>query len=186
MDLILGSQSPRRRELLARMGLEFDIKVADIDETMDCEKAPEVEVARISGEKASAIGAISSENNLIITADTIVVLDGKVLGKPRDEADAVAMLTSLSGRSHQVMTAVSLLQHGVCQTFVETTLVTFRTILPQEIQDYVATGEPLDKAGSYGIQGLGGVFVSGISGDYYNVVGLPICRLSQALQALGN
>lgn len=185
MKLILGSQSPRRQELLARLGLDFEIKVADIDETMDGEKSPEVEVARISQEKARKIGETSSENDLIITADTIVVLDGKVLGKPKDKADATAMLTALSGRTHQVMTAVSLGKQGGVETFVETTFVTFRPLLPHEIHYYVVTGEPLDKAGSYGIQGLGGVFVASIQGDYYNVMGLPICRLSQVLKDQG-
>ncbi|MFI3313031.1 MAG: Maf family protein [Eubacteriales bacterium] len=185
MKLILGSQSPRRRELLARLGLEFDIKVADIDETMDGAIAPKVEVARISKEKALEIGRISPEDALIITADTIVVLDEKVLGKPKSSEDAVSMLTALSGREHQVMTAVTLGKDGQFDTFVETTSVTFRQVLPHEIACYVASGEPLDKAGSYGIQGLGGAFVAGIQGDYYNVMGLPICALSQRLRAHG-
>ncbi len=167
------------------MGLEFQIKVADIDETMDSGLAPVDEVLRIAREKAMAIGKISGEDDLIIAADTIVVLGEKVLGKPKNTQDAVSMLTALSGQTHRVVTGVALLRGGVCHTFAETTSVTFRKLLPGEIHFYVETAEPLDKAGSYGIQGLGGAFVSQICGDYYNVMGLPICALSQELRAIG-
>ncbi len=181
--LILASASPRRRELLGKMGLDFDVITADVDETMDPQKAPQEEVARLSRRKAEAVAAHPSQ--ILVAADTIVVCDETILGKPRDEADAVAMLTLLSGKTHQVMTGVTVRQGTRVETAVEITDIHFRTLSQQEILAYVATGEPMDKAGAYGIQGLAGLFVTGIHGDYYNVVGLPVCRLAGMLRTFG-
>jgi septum formation protein len=227
MKLILGSQSPRRRELLGRMGLEFSVLTAEIDETKFETEDPEESVCRICREKAFAVAnrlwldncSLSTVNcSLVLTADTIVVLDGKIMGKPRDEAEARAMLRALSGREHAVFTAFTLLPAGTqnettgnrkqetgdgstdCRdqsadwsrndmfeafTHCEKTAVKFRELTEAEIAAYVATGEPMDKAGAYGIQGLGSMLVEGVRGDYFTVMGLPICRLAQALKRYG-
>ena len=182
MNLILASASPRRKELLALFGVPFTIRVADIDETMDPSLAPADEVARVSRCKAMAVPA--EDQDVVIAADTIVVCEGKVLGKPRDKAHAVAMLTLLSGREHQVMTGCTLRRGDHCETFTEITNIHFRNLTPQEIQRYVDSGEPMDKAGSYGIQGGAALFCTHMVGDYYNVMGLPVCRLYQALNTL--
>ncbi len=206
MELILGSQSPRRRELLERMGLRFRVLTAEIDETKYETEDPEESVCRICREKAFAVAKrlwldncpLSTVNcQLVLTADTIVVLDGKILGKPRDEAEARAMLTALSGREHAVYTAFTLLpvpemqnakckmQNETCVTHCEKTYVKFRDLSAAEIAAYVATGEPMDKAGAYGIQGLGALLVEGIRGDYFTVMGLPVCRLAIELKRYG-
>ena len=182
MNLILASASPRRKELLALFGIPFTIRVADIDETMDPNLAPADEVARVSRCKAMAVEA--GADDVVIAADTIVVCEGKVLGKPRDKAHAVAMLTLLSGRDHQVMTGCTLRSGDHCETFTEITNIHFRDLTPGEIQRYVDSGEPMDKAGSYGIQGGAALFCTHMVGDYYNVMGLPVCRLYQALNTL--
>ncbi len=181
--LILASQSPRRRELLGMLGLTFDVIAADVDETMDPGKAPEEEVGRLSRLKALAVPRLPEQ--IVLAADTIVVCHGTVLGKPGDEAQAREMLTMLSGRAHQVMTGLTLVRGDRVETAVEITDLHFRELSPGEIDAYIATGEPMDKAGSYGIQGLAGIFVTGIRGDYYNVVGLPICRLTRMLRSFG-
>lgn len=178
--LILASQSPRRKELLGLFGLPFTVRVADIDETMDPEMAPDREVARVSRAKAQAVAREAAD--VVIAADTIVVLDGKVLGKPADPADAERMLTALSGRDHQVMTGVTVLRGDQCLTHTEITDIHFRPLSPAEISRYVATGEPMDKAGAYGIQGGAALFAENLHGDYYNVMGLPVCRLWQMLR----
>ena len=183
MNLILASASPRRKELLGLFHIPFEIRVADIDETMDPEKAPFDEVARVSRRKAEAVAR--KPEDVVIAADTIVVCEGAVLGKPRDEEEARAMLRLLSGRDHQVMTGCTVLTDDHCVTFTEVTDLHFRELTDKEIETYVASGEPMDKAGSYGIQGFGCVLVSGIQGDYYNVVGLPVCRLAQVLEQFG-
>lgn len=180
MAVILASQSPRRRELLRLLRIPFSVRVADIDETMDPGKAPEDEVARISALKARAIAC--NPGDTVIAADTIVVADGCILGKPKDARDAKNMLCRLSGRWHKVMTGLTVLQKGKCVSCTEVTEVCFRNLSAEEIDAYVATGEPMDKAGAYGIQSGGAPFVSRIIGDYYNVVGLPVCRLSQLLK----
>ena len=182
MKLILASASPRRRELLGLFHVPFEIRVADIDETMDPEKTPGEEVARVSALKAMATPR--GEDELVIAADTIVVCEGRVLGKPRDEADAVATLKLLSGRDHQVMTGVTVLLGDKRQTVTEVTDIHFRELSEKEIRAYVATGEPMDKAGSYGIQGGAALFCSRMVGDYYNVMGLPVCRLGQMLREI--
>ena len=180
MNLILASASPRRQELLRIFGCPFTVRAADIDETMDPDKAPFDEVARVSRQKAQAIAA--GQDDVIIAADTIVVCCGKVLGKPKDAQDAHRMLSLLSGRDHQVMTGCTVIRGSRAVTFTEVTDLHFRPLLPQEIQRYILTGEPMDKAGAYGIQGGGALFCQRMEGDYYNVMGLPLCRLGQVLR----
>ena len=182
MSLILASASPRRKELLGLFRIPFEIRVADIDETMDPAKAPFDEVARVSSLKAAALTA--APDDVVVAADTIVVCQGRVLGKPRSEADAVEMLKLLSGRDHQVMTGVTVLRGSESRTFTEVTDIHFRELTENEICAYVATGEPMDKAGSYGIQGGAALFCSHMVGDYYNVMGLPVCKLWQLLQKI--
>ena len=182
MSIILASQSPRRKALLGLFGLPFTVRVADIDETMDPAKPPYDEVARVSRLKALAIRR--EENDIVIAADTIVVCNGQVLGKPVDEADARRMLKLLSGRDHQVMTGMTVLQGSRQFVTTEVTDIHFRALSDQEIDRYIATKEPMDKAGSYGIQGGAALFVEKLVGDYYNVMGLPVCRLSQILKQL--
>lgn len=182
MRLILASQSPRRRELLGLFGIPFVVNVADIDETMDPGKAPFDEVARVSSCKALAIAR--TEEDVVIAADTIVVVEGRVLGKPRDEADAFRMLRLLSGRDHQVMTGVCVLRGEEVRVFTEVTNLHFRDLTDAEIRRYIATGDPMDKAGSYGIQNGAALFCEKMNGDYYNVMGLPVCRLGQVLKEL--
>lgn len=180
MELILASQSPRRKELLGLMGLPFTVRVADIDEAMDSGKPVYDEVARVSAAKACAVER--GDEDIVIAADTVVVCDGAVLGKPRDTRHALEMLTMLSGRAHQVMTGLSVLKGNRVISVTEVTEVHFRELTQQEILAYIRTGEPMDKAGSYGIQGGASVFVDWIHGDYFNVVGLPVCRLWQILR----
>ena len=180
MEFILASASPRRRELLSLLGKPFVIRVADIDETMDAAKAPYDEVARVSREKALAVEA--GEEDLVVAADTIVVCDNVVLGKPHSEQEAAGMLRRLSGRDHQVMTGCTLRQGQRLLSFTEVTALHFRSLSPGEIQRYVATGEPMDKAGAYGIQGGAALFCQELHGDYYNVMGLPVCRLLEQLR----
>ncbi len=182
MKIVLASKSPRRKELLALLDLDFEIITADIDETMDPSLPVTDEVARISREKAVAVADGLNKDTVIISADTIVELDGTLMGKPKDETDAFNMLKNLSGKSHNVHTAVTVLQGDKHETRVVTTAVTFRDITNEEITAYIKTREPMDKAGAYGIQGKASKFVSGIVGDYFNVVGLPVCTLSIMLK----
>lgn len=183
MQLILASQSPRRRELLGLTGLDFVVRAADIDETMDPAKGPYDEVAAVSRRKALAVPR--QQEDVVVAADTIVVCGSTILGKPKDEADALRMLRMLSGRDHQVMTGMTVLKGAECITVTEVTDIHFRELTEGEIRAYVASGDPMDKAGAYGIQGAAGLFVRGIEGDYYNVMGLPICRLTVILRSLG-
>ena len=182
MQLILASQSPRRKELLGLFHIPFTVRVADIDEAMDPSASPYDEVARVSLLKAQAVSR--EEDDIVIAADTIVVCDGQVLGKPRDEADARRMLQLLSGRDHQVMTGMTVLQGSRQVVCTEVTDIHFRQLSDREIDRYIATKEPMDKAGSYGIQGGAALFAEKLTGDYYNVMGLPVCRLSQILKDL--
>ena len=182
MALILASASPRRQELLKLFGVPFTVRVADIDETMDPAKTPFDEVARVSHAKALAVSRESGDVG--IAADTIVVCGGRVLGKPRDAEDAVAMLRLLSGRDHQVMTGCTVLRDDTAVTFTEVTDLHFRELSDREIARYVASGEPMDKAGSYGIQGGAALFCTHMVGDYYNVMGLPVCRLGETLRGV--
>ena len=182
MNLILASQSPRRRELLGLFHIPFAVRAADIDEAMDPRKPAFDEVARVSSLKAAAVSR--ETDDVVIAADTIVVCGGRVLGKPRDEADAAAMLKLLSGRDHQVMTGMTVLRGGRALTHTEVTDIHFRELSDAEIRAYVASGEPMDKAGSYGIQGGAALFCEKMSGDYYNVVGLPVCKLGMMLKEI--
>ena len=183
MQLILASASPRRKELLSLFHIPFTIRVADIDEAMDPFVPPEDEVARVSYEKAAAVAR--EERDVVIAADTVVAIDGTVLGKPRSAQDAFAMLSRLSGRHHTVYTGVTVRRGEQTLTAHEATRVHFRPLTATEIEAYISTGEPMDKAGSYGIQGYGAMLVEGISGDYFNVVGLPVCLLGRMLAEYG-
>ena len=185
MELILASKSPRRRQLLEQMGLQFRVVTAQADETMDPAKPVDQEIGRVSRLKAEAVRSQVQAEDIIIAADTLVCIDGKRQGKPHTEREAAAMLRQLSGRDHTVMTGVSVSRGDRTQTFTEQTRIHFRSLSEAEIQAYVATGEPMDKAGAYGIQGLAGLFVTALDGDYYNVMGLPICRLTQVLRSFG-
>ena len=180
--IILASQSPRRKELLGLFQIPFTVRVADIDEAMDPNLPPYDEVARVSRKKAEAIA--HEKEDIVIAADTIVVCDGQVLGKPTSPQDACRMLRMLSGRAHQVMTGLCVLQGDKCISCTEVTDVFFRPLTDAQIENYVASGEPMDKAGSYGIQGGAALFAEKLSGDYYNVMGLPVCRLAQILEQL--
>jgi len=174
--LILASQSPRRAELLGRLGLTFEVVPAEIDESWHPGEAPIAHAERLAREKAGVI-ATRQPHALVIASDTIVVVDGEVLGKPRNRAHAIDMLGRLSGREHEVLSGVAVAWGERIESGVESVRVRFRPISPVERAEYAATGEPLDKAGAYGIQGRGSALVSGIDGDYYAVVGLPITRL---------
>lgn len=182
MNLILASASPRRKELLGFFHIPFEIRVADIDETMDLTKRPFDEVARVSSLKAMATPR--GPHDVVVAADTIVVCEDRVLGKPRSAEEAVAMLLLLSGREHQVMTGVTVIYGEKSKTFTEVTDIHFRELSEKEIRAYVATGEPMDKAGAYGIQGGAALFCTHMVGDYYNVMGLPVCRLGQLLREM--
>ena len=182
MHMILASQSPRRRELLGLFRRPFVIRVADIDETMDDTLPPFDEVARVSRAKAQAIPR--EEDDIVVAADTIVVCAGRTLGKPRSEAEAREMLRLLSGRDHQVMTGMTVLRGEKAVSCTEVTDIHFRELSDKEIESYIATGEPMDKAGSYGIQGGAALFAQRMVGDYYNVMGLPVCRLYEILSQL--
>ena len=179
MQLILASASPRRKALLSLFGIPFTVRAADIDETMDPEKPPFDEVARVSRLKALAVSR--GEENIVIAADTIVVCQGKVLGKPHSEEEAAAMLRLLSGRDHQVMNGCTILFGDRVGPFTGVTSLHFRPLSEKEIQKYVQSGEPMDKAGAYGIQGGAALFCEKLEGDYYNVMGLPVCRLYETL-----
>ncbi|ELH4241141.1 septum formation inhibitor Maf [Serratia marcescens] len=180
-SLYLASGSPRRRELLTLLGVSFDILLTHTEEQRREGEAAEAYVRRLAQDKAKAGVALAQEDRPVLGADTIVVLNGRVLEKPRDEAHAADMLAALSGKQHQVMTAVAIAdRHDVrCQLVV--TDVTFRSLSQQDIRDYIATGEPMDKAGAYGIQGKGGCFVRTITGSYHAVVGLPLVETHELL-----
>lgn len=182
MQLILASQSPRRQELLKLFGVPFRVEAADIDESMDKTARPFDEVARVSLCKALAVAR--DADDVVIAADTIVVCAGRVLGKPKSAQEAAQMLRLLSGRDHQVMTGVSVLRGTRKCVFTEVTDLHFRTLSDAEIDRYVRSGEPMDKAGAYGIQGGAALFCEKIHGDYYNVMGLPVCRLGTVLREM--
>ena len=185
--LFLASGSPRRRELLTQIGVAFSVIGAEIDETPLPDESPVAYVERLARGKAQAGRARLNANAqaCVLGADTAVVLDGKILGKPLDEADALAMLMSLSGQEHEVLTAIALLDGERCESRVVRSLVRFRPINAAEASAYWASGEPRDKAGGYGIQGLGAVFVSGLNGSYSAVVGLPLCETAELLGHFG-
>lgn len=185
METILASGSPRRRELLEMLGVK-DLKIIPaIGEESTIEgEGPEKTVCRLSREKALEVAGRIEGRPLIIAADTVVSAEGQILGKPKDEAEAKRMLSCLSGREHAVFTGVTLVRGETVITEYERTLVRFRQMTEAEISAYVATGEPMDKAGAYGAQGIGALFVEGITGDFFNVMGLPLCRLALMLKKL--
>ena len=184
MRLVLASASPRRAELLRAAGFDFLIRPASVDESAEAGEPPAALVSRLASAKAAAL--ISDRpDDVILGADTVVVLDGGILGKPRDDGEAAAMLARLSGRVHVVLTGIALRQGSRLVSDVETTRVHFAALHAEEIAWYVASGEPRDKAGGYGIQGLASRFVTRIEGSYTNVVGLPIAAVHRALRALG-
>lgn len=184
-QLILASGSPRRKELLERTGRTFRVIVSDADEVLAASTKPANVAMANARAKALAVAALVSSGATVIGADTIVVLDGRIFGKPADDDDARRMLRELSGKTHEVITGVCIVRNGSCETFAETTGVCFRNLSAREIEAYIATGEPLDKAGAYGIQGAAGAFVDHIEGDYDNVVGLPVARLERTLDLEG-
>ena len=181
--LYLASGSPRRRELLTQIAVPFTTLTAPIDENLLPDEAPHAYVERLGRENAQAGLALLDDraNAVVLGADTAVVLDGRILGKPADRDEAVATLSALSGREHQVLTAVALASPGQVRTRVVASQVRFRRLTPAEIEAYWATGEPRDKAGSYAIQGLAAVFVSQLQGSYSAVVGLPLCETAELL-----
>ena len=181
--LYLASGSPRRRELLTQIGVPFLTQIAPIDESALPGESPLAYVERLARAKGHAgLAALAdADGAVVLGADTAVVLDGRILGKPRDRADALATLHALSGRSHQVLTAVALVSRERQASQVFTSQVTFRPLTQAEIEAYWASGEPQDKAGSYGIQGLAAVFVSQLQGSYSAVVGLPLCETAALL-----
>lgn len=186
-EIILASASPRRRELLENMGLDFSVIVSDADEDgIDVAVPPEIYVQELALLKATAAAKkiLDKEDSLIISADTVVVYDNKVLGKPKDEAEAKAMLKMLSGRIHQVYTGFCVLRMKDALTVCKSvcTDVRFKNLTDEKIEKYVATKEPMDKAGSYGIQGFGAMLIDAIKGDYFNVVGLPVSELAEILE----
>ena len=184
--MILASKSPRRRELLSEAGYEFACVSSDFDESSVSADDPHDLPGLLAYHKALSVAGQAAPDELVIGSDTVVLLGSRVLGKPRDTREAREMLASLSGKTHEVVTGVAVLRNSeaVCR-FSETARVTFWDLAPDEIDAYVASGEPMDKAGAYGIQGKGRLLVRGIEGDFYTVVGLPISRLYRELRKLG-
>lgn len=192
--LVLASASPRRQELLRNAGIAFTVRPANIPEAPLSGESPRACAERLAREKARAV-FLHQPGKLVLGADTIVVIEGEILGKPRDQADAARMLGLLSGRTHQVITGVCLvgalrtenqkLETGFEDTRSETTLVTMTTLNDEDIHSYIASGEPMDKAGAYAIQGMASRWIRRIDGDYFNVVGLPVALLQRMLQEHG-
>lgn len=181
MSLVLASASPRRKEIMQTAGLTFSVFVSDTDETLPDGISASDAVLELSFRKALAV-AKTRPDDTVIGADTVVTLDGKILGKPSDPEDAKNMLRTLSGRTHKVFTGVCIIKNGTANKFFEETDVTFFELSEKEISDYVNSLEPMDKAGAYGIQGRGCTLVKEIKGDYFNVVGLPVARLVRELK----
>lgn len=178
--IILASASPRRKEILELADLKFDVMPSDAQE-ITTKTAPNEVVMELASLKAKDIYKKSEKQSMIVGADTVVAYQGQILGKPTDKADTKRMLTMLSGQTHEVYTGVCVIEDGKTKTFYEETKVTFYEISDEQIDRYIKTGEPMDKAGSYGIQGKAAVFIKGIEGDYYNVVGFPIARFLQEI-----
>ena len=189
--LVLASGSPRRREILAGLDLDFEVRPVDIDETPHPGEPPDDYVLRLAQDKAAQAARSAAENELVLAADTIVALGGSLLGKPRDTADAARMLRALAGRSHQVLTGVALdcaagpQRVAVRSSDLCRTRVTLAPLSDEEIEWYANTGEPLDKAGAYAVQGLGSLFVERLDGNYSNVVGLPLPNTYRLLRRVG-
>lgn len=182
--IILASKSPRRRELMSLITENFEVCSADVDETLENGITPENAVLYLSEIKANPFSHLAGDDSVVIGADTVVAVDGKILGKPKDNAHAFKMLKSLSGKEHSVFTGVTLLCGNIKKSFYEETKVCFYPLSDEEINEYISTGECSDKAGAYGIQGKGSLLVKYIKGDYFNVVGLPVSRLYRELKAL--
>ena len=179
MKLVLASKSPRRSEILKTAGIDFTVRVADADETIPDGTRPQDAVVFLAARKAMAVERADDET--VLGADTIVVLDNKILGKPKNRDDAFNMLKNLSGRVHSVFTGVCAIGDDISITFAEETKVEFMSLTDEEINAYIDTDEPYDKAGAYGIQGLASKFIRGIEGDYFNVVGLPVSRIYEKI-----
>ncbi|GEL07135.1 Maf family protein [Salisediminibacterium halotolerans] len=179
---ILASQSPRRKQLLEQAGLSFTVIPSQMNEHFNLNVSPEEAVAQLAGDKARSI-LEKYPDQIVLGADTVIAIDGEILGKPADRADAEAMLRRFSGRTHDVITGVALVSAAKETVFAARTEVTFFPLTDDEINEYIESGEPFDKAGAYGIQGLGATLVEGISGDYYAVVGLPLARVFRELRA---
>lgn len=185
-NIVLASGSPRRRELLQRIGLtDFLVRVPEVEESFPEGLTPPEVVAYISREKAEAAAKLCEPGDIVITADTMVFLDNRRLGKPRDEHHALEMLTALQGRRHTVCTGVSVFRGAKRLTETESTDVFFRPATEAQLRRYIATGEPMDKAGAYGVQGRGALLVERLEGDFFNVMGLPVLRLSRMLETFG-
>ncbi|MBE6631994.1 MAG: septum formation inhibitor Maf [Ruminococcaceae bacterium] len=182
IKIVLASNSPRRKEILSSLGLSFTVRPTDAEESADPSLSPEEYVKECARLKAEEARKYAKDGELVITADTMVFKDGAVLGKPRDREDARRMLRLLSGSSHQVCTGVSVYYRGKTVCGSETSSVYFADLSDEEIDRYIRTGEPMDKAGAYGIQSLGGIFVQRIEGNYFNIVGLPVFRLASMLK----
>jgi len=183
--IILASASPRRRDLLDLIGIPHEVRPADADESMRGGETPGDYAERLARTKAETVASAGGGEDVVIGADTVVVIDGRVLGKPVNEQQAAAMLESLGGRTHTVMTAVAVVADSMTSSGVEEVTVTFRALTEDEITLYIATGEPMDKAGAYGIQGFGATIVERIEGDYFAVMGLPLVRLVRLLAERG-
>ena len=182
MKLVLASASPRRRQILENAGYQVEVRVSQADESLPDGISPAQAVEYLAKTKAHAVKR--EANEVLVAADTVVVLDGIILGKPADEADAKRMLLALSGRRHEVYTGVCLLYNEKEEVFSERTEVEFFPLHENQISEYIKTGEPMDKAGAYGIQGRGCLFVKGITGDYYNVMGLPVSSLYRKIEKI--
>ena len=187
MRIVLASASPRRRELLEKLGKPFDVKPAGTDESVDLHTTPVQAIQQIALQKATAVAAADRSAMLVIGADTAVVLGSRILGKPSNRENALAMLRQLRGRTHQVVTGLAIVENpsGNCAVSHTTTAVTMHSYSDRETEEYISSGEPEDKAGAYAIQGAGGRLVESIQGCYFNVVGLPLCELSRMLSAVG-
>ena len=183
-SIILASKSPRRQELMNHISSDFEVIVSEVEEILPADIVPEEAPVYLSELKAKAVAA-DYPDRVVIGADTVVILDDAVLGKPRDEQDAVRMLRALSGKVHTVVTGCCIIKDGKRVAFSEVTRVEFYPLSDREISEYIATGEPFDKAGAYGIQGRGSVLVRRIEGDFFNVMGLPVGRLKRELEHIG-
>jgi septum formation protein len=183
-NLILASASPRRKELLELLQIPFEVIVSEIDEIVDEQLHPAEMVQSLAHQKAASV-AKANQSSFVIGSDTLVVYEGRMLGKPTDENEAIQMLQMLSGNTHEVYTGVSIIHGEQVSSFHEKTTVTFFLLSDREIDEYVSSGEPMDKAGAYGIQGYGALLVNSIHGDFYSVVGLPVARTYRELLKMG-
>ncbi len=185
MAIILASGSPRRRELMNLITDSFSVKISDTEEKTDFTQPPDKTVISLAEQKGLAVIPLCGEGDTVISADTAVFIDGEMLGKPKNADDARAMLRHLSGKTHTVCTGVSIHAPNGAISFADRTQVEFNDLTEDDIENYIATGEPFDKAGAYGIQGKGALLVKGINGDFYNVMGFPVARVNNELKKLG-